>query len=232
MFKLLLIEDDPDQILLTQDALGEEIDDLLLEVCRTGKETLEKDLSVYDAILLDYVLPDTDGLDLLEQIKTSKTGPVIMITAQENLELAILSLKKGADEFLIKSVDLYQILPHIVQRTVANYHWQKNLQEIEQNEHERKVQIETLKRIMMTLAHHLNNSILPVIFSAELCKRSEYSEDRAKKLVDVCLRESQRINRIIARFEQYVEEEEFKYMDYLDLKDAMFDVQSEEEPIQ
>ncbi|MBU0519730.1 response regulator [bacterium] len=231
MLKILLVEDDPDQILLTQAALEEDMEDLILDICQTGEEALKLDISKYDAILLDYNLPDMNGLDLLERMMPEKTGPVVMITAQEDLELAVHSLKKGADEFIIKSIDLYQILPHVVQRTIANYHWHKNLTEMERSERERKVQIETLKRIMMTLAHHLNNSVLPIIFSAELCQRSDFNTERAQRLVEVCLRETHRINHIINRFEQYVDEEEFKYMDYLDLKDAMFDVQSTEEPV-
>lgn len=96
---------------------------------------------------------------------------------------------------------------------------------MEIQEREKKVQIETLMRILMTLAHHLNNAVMPIIFSAELCQRSNHSKEKASCLVDTCLRETQRINMIIDRFEKYIEGGEFEYTDYLDLKDAMFDVQ-------
>jgi nitrogen-specific signal transduction histidine kinase len=149
-----------------------------------------------------------------------------MLTGEEILEVAIQSLKEGADEFIIKSIDIYHLLPHIIERTVENYNWRKNLEAIENKEREKKVQIETLKRIMMTLAHHLNNGVMPIIFSAELCQRSVYNLEKVKKLVETSLRETQRINFIIERFERYIEDEEFKYTDYLDLKDAMFDVEA------
>jgi len=115
-------------------------------------------------------------------------------------------------------------LPHIVERTISTFYQRKKIEEMEIREREKKVQIDTLMRILMTLAHHLNNAVMPIIFSAELCQRGEHSEEKAKSLVDTCLHETQRINTIIERFERYIESGDFQYMDYLDLKDAMFDV--------
>jgi CheY-like chemotaxis protein len=225
MLKILLVEDDPDQAFLARVALEEELDDVEVIECHTGEEALSQAIESFGLIILDYNLPDMTGLDILEELSGREHGPIVMVTGEEVLEIAIQSLKEGADEFVLKSVDIHAILPHVVERTISNFHWRKNMEEIEHREREKKVQIDTLKRIMMTLAHHLNNGIMPIIFSAELCKKAEYSKERTENLVKMCLRETQRINFIIERFERYIEEEEFKYMDYLDLKDAMFDME-------
>lgn len=225
MLKILLIEDDPDQARLTQECLLDGFDDAEVTICSTGREALQQDIGSFEAILLDFNLPDMSGLEILREISQIEHGPVIIFTGEEVLEIAVQSLKEGAEEFVLKSIDIHQILPHIVERTISNFHWRRSLEAMEKREREKKVQIETLKRIMLTLAHHLNNGIMPITFSAELCQRNDYSEEKAKNLVKVCLRETHRINTIVDRFEKYIDDEEFKYMDYLDLKDAMFDVQ-------
>jgi CheY-like chemotaxis protein len=224
--RLLLIEDDPDQALLTREALLEGLGETEFVEADTGASALELDLASFDAILLDNNLPDMTGLEILARIADRPHAPVIMVTGDEVLETAVEALKKGAEDFVIKSLELQHLLPHIVDRTVTSSVQRQKIAEVESRERERKIQIETLKRIMMTLAHHLNNAIMPITFSAELCKRSELSRDSTLRLVQTCLKETQRINAIIERFEQYVESEEFKYTDYLDLKNAMFDVET------
>ena len=225
MKQILIIEDDSDQALMVSETLEDSMDDVKVFIAPTGGEALEKDLSVFDAIILDYNLPDMTGLAILEEMSSSEHGPVIMVTGEEVLEIAVESLKKGAEEFIIKSVDFHQLLPHVVDRTITTFQQRKKVEEMEIREREKKVQIDTLKRVMMTLAHHLNNAVMPIMFSAELCQRNDYSRDQSSRLVDSCLKETRRINKIIEQFEKYIEEEEFEYTDYLDLKDAMFNMQ-------
>ncbi len=224
MMRILHIEDDRDQSLLTREALTETLGEVDYTLAGTGREALEMDLSTYDAIILDYNLPDSTGLEILKKLADRPHGPVIMVTGEEVLEIAVEALKEGAADFVTKSFELHQLLPHIVERTVHNFQQKKRMEEIQVREREKRVQIETLKRIMMTLAHHINNALMPITFSAELCQRSEYRIEATARLVDTCLKETNRINAILERFEEYVESEEFKYTDYLDLKNAMFDV--------
>lgn len=229
MKRILIVEDDSDQALLTCEALEVAMDDVETVIAATGNEALEKDLDRFDAIVLDYNLPDMSGLEILKAMTERPHGPVIMLTSEDVLEIAVESLKEGASDFISKSIDAYQIIPHVVVRTIQAAQQRKRIEEIETAEQAKKVQIETLKRTMMTLAHHLNNAVMPIIFSAELCRRGAHTSDLSASLVETCLRETNRINGVIQKFEKFIEEEEFIYADYLDLKDAMFDVQSETE---
>jgi CheY-like chemotaxis protein len=223
--RILLIEDDADQALLTREALSEGLGEVEFVEAGTGTAALGLDLEYFDAILLDNNLPDMTGLEILNRLNNRPHGPVIMVTGDEVLEVAVEALKKGAEDFVLKSLELHQLLPHIVERAIIMARQRRHMAEVEISEREKKVQLDTLKRIMMTLAHHLNNAIMPITFSAELCQRSEYNLESVHRLVNTCLKETGRISAIIERFEQYVEGGEFEYTDYLDLKNAMFDME-------
>ena len=60
-----------------------------------------------DAAIVDFSLPDGDGLELLEHFKNVDPGlPVIVLTGQGSIELAVRAIKEGAEQFLTKPVEL------------------------------------------------------------------------------------------------------------------------------
>lgn len=68
----------------------------------------------YDCILLDIMLPNGSGLDLLEEIKAAKKmDGVIIISAKNSLEDRIFSLKLGADDYLSKPFHLAELSARI-----------------------------------------------------------------------------------------------------------------------
>ena len=84
-----------------------------------GEDALEWcQQQIPDIFLLDYLLPDMDGLELLQQLQQltgRNTLPVIMFTGQGNLQIAVDLLKSGAQDYLDKS----QITPQILQKSIS-----------------------------------------------------------------------------------------------------------------
>ncbi|SCX86144.1 response regulator transcription factor [Flavobacterium caeni] len=85
------------------------------ETATTTSEALSKiGLYDYDCILLDLMLPDGDGFDILKELKrTNKTEGVIIISAKENLETRLEGFNLGADDYLTKPFHLAELLVRI-----------------------------------------------------------------------------------------------------------------------
>lgn len=80
--------------------------DIALEEAKGGLEALEKleELDKYDLILLDVMMPDLSGLEVLEQIRArSNERVVVMLTGSDDLGTAIRAIRQGADGYLQKN---------------------------------------------------------------------------------------------------------------------------------
>ena len=80
-------------------------------------ETIQVNLDNYDLILLDYRLPDIDGLQLIKSIKAFNLKlPIIILTGQGDEEVAVEMMKAGAADYLSKS----KIEPNYLARAISN----------------------------------------------------------------------------------------------------------------
>jgi DNA-binding response OmpR family regulator len=67
----------------------------------------------YDAVVLDLMLPDMDGLDLCRQLRTSSDTPVLMLTGRGDAIDRIVGLELGADDYLPKPFEPRELLARL-----------------------------------------------------------------------------------------------------------------------
>jgi DNA-binding response OmpR family regulator len=105
---ILLVEDDPDIARSLSKAL--ESSGYRVTAVDTGAEARSIIEHVRpDLILLDLMLPDTDGLVLTTALKNLTTAPIIICSARQEQVDRVLGLKLGADDFVAKPFDLDEL---------------------------------------------------------------------------------------------------------------------------
>lgn len=99
---LLVIEDDPVLGKALQKGLNES--GHACEWVRNGRKGLEEARTQrFDAVVLDLMLPDLPGLDIMNSLRTEGIRtPVLMLTAMGSVEDRVNGLKSGADDYLVK----------------------------------------------------------------------------------------------------------------------------------
>lgn len=113
MPRLLLAEDDVDLGPAIKRAL--ELDGHAVDLLVRGDEVLAAaSVNRYDVILLDIGLPCLSGLEALEQLRASgDTTPVIVVTALDRPHHRVAGLDAGADDYVVKPVDLEELSARI-----------------------------------------------------------------------------------------------------------------------
>ncbi len=111
--KILLIEDEAE----ISDSIKSYLksNDIICELSTNVEDSIDKISNYnYDCILLDLMLPDGNGLEILEKLKKlNKTEGVIIISAVETLDTRIEGFQLGADDFLVKPFHLSELLVRI-----------------------------------------------------------------------------------------------------------------------
>ena len=108
----LLVEDSESYARLLTTMLGSAEETTSVKHCTTLKEALESvELEDFSAILLDLVLPDSQGLETVEQMCKHAHGiPIVVLTGNADQTTAINAVKIGAQDFLVKTdVDLDKV---------------------------------------------------------------------------------------------------------------------------
>lgn len=117
LFKVLLVDDDEDDYLITSDLL-EDIRRIKFEIdwVETYEEALEAILQQqHDVYLLDYRLGDRNGLELVrEAIEKGCKAPMILLTGQDDPEIDVEAMNAGAADYLVKG----QIEPPLLERSI------------------------------------------------------------------------------------------------------------------
>lgn len=109
---LLLIDDDVDLCKMMSEYFAQFGHQL--EWANNGRDGLDLALrNKYDVVLLDVMLPVSNGFSVLQQLRRRKDVPVVMLTARLHRDDRIAGLNKGADDYIIKPFDPDEVLARI-----------------------------------------------------------------------------------------------------------------------
>jgi len=111
--RLLVVEDDPRLAEMLSEYLGRA--GFRISVGSTGASALRQlaEETSYDAVVLDLMLPDMDGLHVCREIRGRSDTPVLMLTARGDAIDRIIGLELGADDYLPKPFEPRELLARL-----------------------------------------------------------------------------------------------------------------------
>lgn len=86
-----------------------------VDVALRGDEALDKTIErPPDLVILDLMLPGMDGLEVCRRLRASgNQAPILMVTAKDAIADRVVGLDTGADDYLVKPIQLEELLAHV-----------------------------------------------------------------------------------------------------------------------
>src|ERR1700726_3234805 len=110
--RILIVEDEPKMASYLKKGLTEA--SFTVDIAANGKDGLFLALHEnFDLIVLDVMLPELDGLEVLKRLRMEKQTPVLLLTARDTVEDKVAGLELGADDYLSKPFAYAELLARI-----------------------------------------------------------------------------------------------------------------------
>ena len=176
LIKVLLVEDDAIDRLLIERVLAECQQPIEFAADSAGSLSAAAeclDNGGYDVILLDLMLPDSDGLDTVRRIKEINSHiPIVVLTGLDDEQTGLSAIKIGAMDYLVKG----QVLDNVLVRTIQYAIERKRMQQALQEAHDKlEMQVEERTR-KLSKANEL--------LKKEIVERKK-TEEKIKKAMEI-----------------------------------------------
>ena len=171
--KILVVDDEPVNIELISGYLERDYE---IIPAYSGKEAIEKvGLEKPDVVLLDIMMPQMSGYEVCEKIKkegSTRSIPVVMVTALSELEDKIKAIEAGADDFLTKPINSLELKTRVRSLLKGKYYYDQLVRNKEQMEAQNE-----FKAIMTNILPLLLKSIDPARMTEVISQMSAQVEE-------------------------------------------------------
>ncbi len=183
---LLFVDDDTSYMAVAQHLLskyqGKRFNIRWKQDGPSALEELEKNPSI-DLVLVDYYLPEMNGLELTRTIRERKFDiPIIFLTSNRDFRLAIEAMKYGVEDYMVKDEAVDSVLPRTIVNILERVHLKRRIAEQQKADLIAKKQTDAIKELVVTVCHEFNNPLAAVKISADIISRQQLPE-RDKELL-------------------------------------------------
>ena len=182
--RLLIIEDDPDQRELIREQVEDRFGRGTVVGVGTRKEALGHDVASFDLILTDYNLPDGTGMDVLADIRSRCTTPVIMVTGENVGHIAAEAIRKGATDYVVKVGDYLFTIPLVIEKNLTVAALIKEKEELRRQLEEKNAQLEQMAATD-PLTGLYNRRHFARVLEQLFAETQRYDKDLACVMIDV-----------------------------------------------
>jgi signal transduction histidine kinase len=196
--KILLVEDDEDDLLILKDYLGDSF--LKFDICWAKNnaefiDCLEK--NSFDIVITDYMLGSTSGIEVLKRVKDySPSTPVILLTGKGNDAIDMEAMKLGADDYFVKGNFDSTSLERSIRYSLERANSARILKENEDYQN-RLNKIVSAGRIARMLAHEVRSPLTNILLSADQLRHAMSPESDAAFYIDIICKSSDKINQLV-----------------------------------
>jgi signal transduction histidine kinase len=193
--RVLLVEDEPAYARLLREALrdaeGPPHEVTWVDTLARALEALRG--ATFDIVLLDLGLPDADGSEaLLRVCEAAPSVPIVVLSARNDLDVALQSMRQGAQEYLVKGLSEHVLLPRAIRYAIER----KRLQDAAAFSKAQAERANAAKdEFLAMLGHELRNPLAPIVTALELMKLR--GETFARHERDVIERQVGHLSRLV-----------------------------------
>ena len=184
MVRILLIEDNPDQAFVASRFL-ERAGFSVAHQSTAATGLMSATTGAFDLIMLDYGLPDSDGLSALEAL-TPLGIPIILVTGRSEAQLAVKALQAGAANYIVKDSHYLGKLPEIAKDTLERIAAKplvfESKRQISQEESLERFR-QSVRQALSPMVQHFRESILQTSF-ADAVTELENTLESAEGVLD------------------------------------------------
>ncbi|MBI4051906.1 MAG: hybrid sensor histidine kinase/response regulator [Elusimicrobia bacterium] len=213
--KILIVDDDAKLRESLRDLL--EMEGYQVQEASNGREVMEAVVTTFfDIILMDFNLtPDKTGLDVIRDIrKVNKESQILMITAHDSLDTAVMAIQESVYDFLIKPVDfnyLKMALAKCLEKLRLQQENQRLFGELKVS-NEQLTNLNNMKSKFLSMASHdLANSLMTLQVSFELLCGTLHPTEEQKKNVQYIASSIGQISRLISDLVDWASIEQGKF---------------------
>lgn len=129
-------------------------------------------------VLIDYYLPESNGLDVIRQIHSSGIQvPTILLTSNKDLRIAVEAMKYGVEDYLVKEELIDSMLPRSIANVLDRVQLKKRIQDAQKDKLLSQKKTEAVQELVVTMCHEFNNPLAAIKISTDILSRQKISED-------------------------------------------------------
>ncbi len=177
--RILLVEDSRTSVRMVEGLLAEEEEQRQFQYSLSIAGTLHEAKTVlgrqmFDLILLDITLPDSIGLDTVDEIVAAAPfTAIVVLTASSDEELGLAALKKGAQDFLVKDETYRKVLIRSIRYA---FHRNKAEQEVQDAKAMAEFATNSKSSFIANLSHELRTPLNAIIGFSDMMLSGVYGE--------------------------------------------------------
>jgi DNA-binding NtrC family response regulator len=184
---LLVIDDDTSYMAVAQHLLakyqGKKFNVVWKQDGKSAIEELERNPSI-DLLLIDYYLPEMNGLDVTKEIREKHIEvPIIFLTSSRDFHIAIEAMKYGVEDYMVKDDAVDSVLPRAIVNVLERVYLKKKIAEQQKAELIAQRRTEAIKELVVTVCHEFNNPLAAMKISTDILVRQQLAETE-RKLVE------------------------------------------------